>query len=282
MCGIAGFTHRNQFVTRHTIQKAISLLSHRGPDDQGTHFSPHCSIGAARLKIVDLRAGRQPMYDESGNTVLAFNGEIYNYVELREELERLGHRFISHSDTEVVLHAFLEWDTDSFSRLRGMFAIALWSELEDRLILARDRLGIKPLYICRRRSDIYFASELKAILVHPEIDRRLSMDGLNLFLTMNYVPGKHTLVEGIDKLTPGSWLEWRAEKRFSGNCVWNPGRSGLLRELAANSTASCAGQFGSISLLMFPPASGSVAVWIPLLCSITPQKNPCNRCGPSR
>jgi asparagine synthase (glutamine-hydrolysing) len=212
MCGIAGFTHRNQFVTRHTIQKAISLLSHRGPDDQGTHFSPHCSIGAARLKIVDLRAGRQPMYDESGNTVLAFNGEIYNYVELREELERLGHRFISHSDTEVVLHAFLEWDTDSFSRLRGMFAIALWSELEDRLILARDRLGIKPLYICRRRSDIYFASELKAILVHPEIDRRLSMDGLNLFLTMNYVPGKHTLVEGIDKLTPGSWLEWRAGK----------------------------------------------------------------------
>ena len=210
MCGIAGFTHRNRFVARHTIQKAIGLLSHRGPDDQSTHFSPNCSIGAARLKIIDLRSGRQPMVDQSGNTVLAFNGEIYNYVELREELERLGHRFLSSSDTEVVLHAFLEWDTDSFSRLRGMFAIALWSELEDRLILARDRLGIKPLYICRRRSDIYFASELKAILGHPEIDRRVSLEGLNLFLTMNYVPGKHTLVEGIDKLTPGSWLEWRA------------------------------------------------------------------------
>lgn len=212
MCGIAGFTHLNRFVARDVMRKAISLLSHRGPDDQGTYFSPNCSIGATRLKIIDLHSGRQPMYDESGNTVLAFNGEIYNYVELREELERLGHGFTSCSDTEVVLHAFLEWDTDSFSRLRGMFAIALWSELENRLILARDRLGIKPLYICRRMPDIYFASELKAILVHPEIDRRLSMEGLNLFLTMNYVAGKHTLVEGIEKLTPGSWLEWRAGK----------------------------------------------------------------------
>jgi asparagine synthase (glutamine-hydrolysing) len=212
MCGIAGFTHLNRSVSRDIMQKAIRLLSHRGPDDQGTHFSPNCSLGAARLKIIDLLSGRQPMYDGTGNTVIAFNGEIYNYVELREELERLGHRFVSHSDTEVVLHAFLEWDTDSFSRLRGMFAIALWSELENRLVLARDRLGIKPLYICHRRSDLYFASELKAILVHPEIDRRLSAEGLNLFLTMNYVPGRHTLVEGIEKLTPGSWLEWRAGK----------------------------------------------------------------------
>jgi asparagine synthase (glutamine-hydrolysing) len=212
MCGIAGFTHLNRSVARNTIGKAISLLSHRGPDDLGTHFSPNCSIGATRLKIIDFLDGRQPMYDEYGNTVLAFNGEIYNHAELREQLERLGHRFVSHSDTEVVLRAFLEWDTDSFQRLRGMFAIALWSELENRLVLARDRFGIKPLYICRRRSDIYFASELKAILVHPEIDRRLSPEGLNLFLTMNYVPGKHTLVEGIEKLTPGSWLEWRAGK----------------------------------------------------------------------
>jgi asparagine synthase (glutamine-hydrolysing) len=212
MCGIAGFTHLNRSVARNTIGKAISLLSHRGPDDLGTHFSPNCSIGATRLKIIDFLDGRQPMYDEYGNTVLAFNGEIYNQPELREQLERLGHRFVSHSDTEVVLRAFLEWDTDSFQRLRGMFAIALWSELENRLVLARDRFGIKPLYICRRRSDIYFASELKAILVHPEIDRRLSPEGLNLFLTMNYVPGKHTLVEGIEKLTPGSWLEWRAGK----------------------------------------------------------------------
>jgi asparagine synthase (glutamine-hydrolysing) len=210
MCGIAGFTHLNRVPRRDAVRKAISLLSHRGPDEQSIHISPNCSIGAARLKIIDLQSGRQPMYEESGNTVLAFNGEIYNYVELREELKRLGHRFVSHSDTEVVLHAFLEWDTDSFSRLRGMFAIALWSELENRLVLARDRLGIKPLYICRRRSDIYFASELKAIIVHPEIDRRLSGEGLTLFLTMNYVPGKHTLVEGIEKLTPGSWLEWRA------------------------------------------------------------------------
>jgi asparagine synthase (glutamine-hydrolysing) len=128
---------------------------------------------------------------------------------LRRELEQRGHRFRTRSDTETVLNAFLEWDTECFSRLRGMFAVALWSESERRLVLARDRMGIKPLYIARRGDDLYFGSELKAILVHPEIERWLSLDGLDCYLSLNYVPAPWTLVEGIEKLLPGQWLEWR-------------------------------------------------------------------------
>ena len=149
------------------------------------------------------------MVSEDGGTYLVYNGEIYNHRELRKELESLGHKFLTNSDTEVVLHAYLEWDTECFSRLRGMFAIALWNEPRRRLVLARDRLGIKPLYICHEKDDIYFGSELKAILVHTEISRRLSPEGLNCYLSLNYVPCPWTLVAGIEKLPPGHFLEWR-------------------------------------------------------------------------
>ncbi len=145
----------------------------------------------------------------SGDSVIVFNGEIYNHPELRLELEGRGHRFTSHSDTETVLHAFLEWDTDCFSRLRGMFAAAIWNESDGRLVLARDRMGIKPLYIASCGNDLYFGSELKAILIHPEIERWLSLDGLDCYLSLNYVPAPWTLVEGIEKVLPGHWMEWR-------------------------------------------------------------------------
>jgi asparagine synthase (glutamine-hydrolysing) len=128
---------------------------------------------------------------------------------LRRELEQRGYRFRSRSDTETVLNAFLEWDTECFSRLRGMFAVALWRESDRRLVLARDRMGIKPLYIARHNDDLYFGSELKAILIHPEIERWLSLDGLDCYLSLNYVPAPWTLVEGVEKLLPGQWMEWR-------------------------------------------------------------------------
>jgi len=144
-----------------------------------------------------------------------FNGEIYNHQELRLELQQLGHTFHSHCDTETVLRAFLEWDTDCFARLRGMFAIALWTKSTKRLVLARDRMGIKPLYLARREDDLFFGSELKAILIHPEIDRRLSLEGLDCYLSLNYVPCPWTLVEGVEKLPPGYWLEWRDGEVFS-------------------------------------------------------------------
>ncbi len=172
-------------------------------------------MGATRLKIIDLESGNQPIVSEDGDTAIVFNGEIYNHQELRGELEKRGHRFLTQSDTETVLHAFLEWDTDCFARLRGMFAVALWSKSSQRLLLARDRIGIKPLYIARYRNDLIFGSELKALFIHPELDRRLSLSGLDSYLSLNYVPGPETLVEGIEKLPPGFWLEWRDGKVFS-------------------------------------------------------------------
>ena len=175
-------------------------LLHRGPNQQGVFESRAVSLGAARLKIIDLHGGDQPIIDAPSGTVIAFNGEIYNHLELRAELESRGRRFHSHSDTETVLQAFLEWDTDCFARMRGMFAVALWTESNGRLVLARDRMGIKPLYFAQRGEDLYFGSELKAIFVHPEIDRSLSLDGLDCYLSLNYVPRPWTLVEGIEKL----------------------------------------------------------------------------------
>ena len=121
-------------------------MYHRGPDQQGTHEAAHASLGAVRLKIIDLAGGDQPMRTENGDTVIAFNGEIYNHAEIRKELEALGHQFESHCDTEVALRAFSQWDVDCFARFRGMFAAAFWREQEDRLVIVRDRLGIKPLY----------------------------------------------------------------------------------------------------------------------------------------
>jgi asparagine synthase (glutamine-hydrolysing) len=172
------------------------------------HSFAHASLGATRLKIIDLEAGDQPVFSADRDTVIVFNGEIYNHAELRRELEMRGYRFQSRTDTEVVLAAFLEWDVQCFTRLRGMFAVALWSETRQRLVLARDRMGIKPLFVCRRGRELYFASELKAIFVHPEIERVLNLAALDCYLSMNYVPAPYTLVEGIEKLRPGWWLEW--------------------------------------------------------------------------
>jgi asparagine synthase (glutamine-hydrolysing) len=220
LCGIAGFTHAKWLPDPHRIQTAVASLIHRGPDQQGVFQSNFVSMGATRLKIIDLHSGDQPIVSENGDTVIVFNGEIYNHTELRTELQERGHRFHSHSDTETVLQAFLEWDTDCFSRLRGMFAIALWTESKRRLVLSRDRMGIKPLYIARFGDDIFFGSEIKAILSNPEIDRRLSMAGLDCYLSLNYVPCPWTLVEGIEKLRPGHWLEWRNGSVHT-ECYWH-------------------------------------------------------------
>ncbi len=209
MCGIAGFTHKNWVPDRSRILSAVNCLAHRGPDRRAVFETRFVSLGAARLKIIDIHAGDQPMSSEDGRVTIAFNGEIYNHAELRSELEGLGHRFSSRTDTEVFLHAFVEWDTECFSRLRGMFAAALWSEPDRRLVLVRDRLGIKPLYFTSRDGNIYFGSELKTIFVHPEIERRLDPAALDCYLSLNYVPCPFTLLEGVEKLPPGQWLEWR-------------------------------------------------------------------------
>ena len=209
MCGIAGFTHFGRVAERDVLRRITTSLVHRGPDQQGVYDSLDVSLAAVRLKIIDLAGGDQPMSSDDGDTVIVFNGEIYNHAELRRELEHRGARFQSRCDTEVVLRAFIEWDVDCFSRMRGMFAVALWSESKRRLVLARDRLGIKPLYLHRRGRDVYFGSELKAIFEHPEVPRDLDLTALDYYLALNYVPCPYTLAAGIEKLPPGHWLDWR-------------------------------------------------------------------------
>jgi asparagine synthase (glutamine-hydrolysing) len=209
LCGITGFTHASRVFDRDRIRTATDSLIHRGPDQQGTYECNDISLGAVRLKIIDLEAGQQPMHSADGGTVIVFNGEIYNHRELRSELEAAGMRFSTHSDTEVVLQAYLKWGTNCFRRLNGMFAVALWCTGEKRLVLARDRMGIKPLYIHRRGNDLIFGSELKSIFAHPEVERVLDHRALRYFLSLNYVPCPHTLVKGIEKLPPGHFLEWQ-------------------------------------------------------------------------
>jgi len=170
-------------------------------------------MGATRLRILDLEGGDQPLFSPDRDVVIVFNGEIFNYQELRAQLEAEGLSFATQCDTEVVLNAFLCWGSSCFSRLRGMFAVAIWVQTEGRLVLARDRMGIKPLYYCLQDGEIYFGSELKCIFLHPAVRRNICLSGLNCFLSLNYVPGPLTLVEGITKLMPGHLLEWR-----SGRC----------------------------------------------------------------
>ena len=190
-----------------------ATITHRGPDQQGVYQSDGIALGAVRLQVIDLDGGEQPVRSgiegEDSQTVIVYNGEIYNFRELRCELESLGHSFRSDCDTEVALRAFLEWDTDCFARLRGMFAMAIWSERYRRLVLARDRLGIKPLYLRRLEGNLVFGSELKVLFEHPQVTRQLDRTALSDFLSLLYVPSPRTLVEGIEKLPSGHFLEWR-------------------------------------------------------------------------
>src|SRR5258707_7233902 len=179
MCGIAGFTYLKGPVSRGVAQRITEAIAHRGPDQQGIYDGSVATLCAVRLKIIDLAGGDQPIVSDDGDTVIAFNGEIYNHREVRAELEALGHRFRSNCDTETVLRAFEQWDTRCFDRFRGMFAVALWRESERRLVLIRDRMGIKPLYYYRNGDDLYFGSELKAILEHPSVPRRMDMVALD-------------------------------------------------------------------------------------------------------
>ncbi len=212
MCGIAGFTHCYNELPGGVLNSALQGIAHRGPDHQAGHSTQFASLGAARLRIVDLDNGDQPIHSVDRRFTLVFNGEVYNHDELRAQLIGRGHTFRTRTDTEVVLNAWLEWGNEAFQRFRGIFAAAIWSAQERRLLLVRDRMGVKPLYYLLHNRDLYFGSELKAILAHPAVPRTIDLDGLNCFLGLNYVPGPHTLVQGITKLRPGHFLEWHDGK----------------------------------------------------------------------
>jgi asparagine synthase (glutamine-hydrolysing) len=201
-------------VNRGVGHRITEALFHRGPDQQGVFEGSEATLCAVRLKIIDLGGGDQPILSDDGDTAIAFNGEIYNHREIRAELEALGHRFHSNCDTETVLRAYLQWDTACFERMRGMFAVALWTESRKRLVLVRDRMGIKPLYYYCGGDDVYFGSELKALFEHPDIPRQLDLEALDSYLAVNYVPGASTLIEGIKKVPPGHLLEWRHGKMW--------------------------------------------------------------------
>lgn len=219
MCGIAGFTHRGSAGEPGRIARITQTITHRGPDQQGCFEDETVSLGAVRLKIIDLGGGDQPIRAEDGKTVIVFNGEVYNFGELRTELEALGHRFRSHCDTEVVLEAYRAWGVSSFTRLRGMFAFAIWDSGTRDLYLVRDRLGIKPLYYYEHGQDLYFGSELKVLFENPEVERRLDPEGLTYFLSLNYVPQPYTLVAGINKVRPGCFLHWK-DGRLTQEPYW--------------------------------------------------------------
>jgi len=209
MCGILGYSHRRRRLPEAVVHAGLESIDHRGPDQHGYHSSGQMTLGATRLRILDLNGGDQPLFSPNHDVVVVFNGEIFNQHELRAELIREGFTFQTHCDTEVVLNAYLRWGRECFARLRGMFGIAIWIESESRLILARDRVGIKPLYYCQHNGEITFGSELKTIFADPAVPRRICLDGLNAYLSLNYVPGPYTLVEGIVKLMPGHLLEWK-------------------------------------------------------------------------
>ena len=208
MCGIAGFTHADSSFLPERIYHAVSTVAHRGPDQQGIWQNQTVSLGATRLKVIDRSAGSQPM--SSDGVTLVFNGEIYNHVELRNQLIGLGHRFTTACDTEVVLHAFIEWDTACIEKLRGMFAFAVWGESRQRLVLARDRMGIKPLYYARRGRDIYFGSEMKTIFCHPEVRRSIDLNALALlYAAISLLAKVGTLVYILTVLLPAlnAWFD---------------------------------------------------------------------------
>jgi asparagine synthase (glutamine-hydrolysing) len=181
-------------------------ISHRGPDDAGCYVDDFVAFGMRRLSIIDVDGGHQPISNEDKTIWVICNGEIYNYRELRLELEKKGHVFRCHSDTEVIVHLYEEEGTNLFRRLRGMFAIAVWDKNRRRLVLARDRLGKKPLYVTKGNGRLLFSSELKAILKDFNIQRRINLASLQEYLELGYVPGPHTLIDGIEKILPGHFL----------------------------------------------------------------------------
>ncbi len=208
MCGICGAIslQHGYPVNRKLVYNMNRVLFHRGPDDEGYYFSNNIGMGMRRLSIIDLQTGEQPIHNEDQTLWVVFNGEIYNYRELRHELVQKGHQFYTKSDTEVIVHAYEAWGEDFLSKLNGMFAIALWDEKKQQLILARDVFGIKPLYVYQNGKVLLFASEIKSLLVNDEIPRKVDKIALDLYLTFRFVPSPRTMLEGIEKVPPSHCL----------------------------------------------------------------------------
>ncbi|MFC1809123.1 asparagine synthase (glutamine-hydrolyzing) [Candidatus Omnitrophota bacterium] len=216
MCGICGFNQNNKRI----IDAMTDVLAHRGPDAVGTYVSNNFSLGHRRLSILDLSdKGNQPMFNEDKSVCVVYNGEIYNYPELKNELVAKGHIFYSTTDTEVIVHAYEEWGYDCVQHFNGMFAFAIFDIKKDELFVARDRIGIKPLYYYWDGNLLVFASEIKSIVVHPEVKKEVDNQSLYYYLGYEFVPGPLTMFKNIFKLQPGTYLLYK-QKKISTHQYW--------------------------------------------------------------
>ena len=210
MCGIAGIVRSDGArVDRELLERMNGAIRHRGPDDDGYYFSDGVGLAMRRLSIIDLAHGKQPIHNHDRTAWIVFNGEIYNYRELRAQLEELGHRFYTDSDTEAIVHAYDQYGTDCPKYLRGMFAFAIWDERAKSLFLARDRVGKKPLLYAELNGELVFGSEFTALLQHPGISRDVDFEAIHYYLSFICVPAPLTAYRAIRKLEPGHWLKWR-------------------------------------------------------------------------
>ena len=223
MCGIAGFSSRRAESEKRTILKGMTdAIAHRGPDGEGFYVDEQVALGHRRLSILDIEGGRQPMFNEDGSVVCIFNGEIYNFMELRRELQSMGYHFATdHSDTEVLVHGWRAWGREMVSRLRGMFAFAIWDKTSQTLFCARDHFGIKPFYYFQNGGDLMFGSEIKSFLEHPDFVKELNEDQLEMYLSFQYSPGEDTFFKGVKKLLPAHWLEWK-DGKITVQRYWEP------------------------------------------------------------
>jgi asparagine synthase (glutamine-hydrolysing) len=208
MCGICGFYQykSHEPADRRILDDMLNVIRHRGPDDSGVFRDKDLALGMRRLSIIDLSGGKQPISVEDGSVVTVFNGEIYNYRSLRTQLQGRGHTLVTSSDTEVIVHLYEDFGEDCVQHLRGMFGFAIWDARRRSLLLARDRLGIKPLYYTQVSGQLIFASEIKAILQHPSVHARLNLEGLSNYLSLKYVPAPQTMFDGIYAIPPGCTL----------------------------------------------------------------------------
>ena len=224
MCGICGVIHHDPF--SHVDVTALKAMNqrivHRGPDDEGSYVVRNVGLAMRRLSIIDVHTGKQPVTNENQTIWLVYNGEIYNHLELKARLEATGHRFRSKSDTETIVHLYEEYGEECVLHLRGMFAFALWDSSKRRLFLARDRLGIKPLYYRQSEESFLFASEIKALLAHPGVSAELNRAALPEFLAFGYLAGTRTLFDGIQKLAPGHTAVLEESGKLRIQQYWDP------------------------------------------------------------
>ena len=237
MCGICGIISQNSIskMDENCVIKMNSALTHRGPDGQGTYFNDHMGIAMRRLSVIDLSGGWQPLYNEDGTIVLVVNGEIYNYIELKKDLQQKNHEFSSKTDSETIIHLYEEYGFACVHHLRGMFAFALWDEKKQILMLARDRMGEKPLYLYENENKIYFSSEIKSLLQSHRIPFTLDPDAINLFFHYQYIPEPRTPVKNVRKLPAGYYLIIRLDPwHCSETCYWRMNDAPPLLESPSN------------------------------------------------